>query len=463
MQPDQNAGQTVPPAQQPIVAQKTNFFSGFLNKKTVVIVSVVAVLLLFLVLIISLIRSRGSVGSSGEVVWWGLWEEESVVNPLIEEFQRENPKIKITYKKQSPQDYRERLVNSLARGEGPDIFRIHNSWVPMFRNELDVLPTNIMSASEFAQTFYPVAVSDLTTEKGTVGIPLEYDGLALFINEDLFSANGKNPPSNWDEVRVLARELTKVDESGVITQAGIAMGRTENVDHWQEILGLLMLQNGVNLNNPTGTLAEGALDFFTIFSKGDHVWDATLPPSTVFFSSGNLAMYIGPSWRAFEIQQMNPGLKFKTVPIPQLAKEGQSSPDVNYATYWVESVWNRSKSKEAAWKFLQFLSKKDTMEKFYKNSSLVRTFGEPYSRVEMAELLKGHPILESVILGAPNAESWYLASRTFDGPTGINSQIGKYFEDAINFVNDRGNSQDALTTVAAGVSQVLGQYGLKAR
>lgn len=465
MQPDQNMGQPVPqPLQQnAAISEKPSLVSKIFNKKNVIIFSSILFLLILAITITTFIRSRVGGGSSGEIVWWGLWEEESVVAPLIEEFQRENPKVKITYKKQSPQDYRERLVSSLARGEGPDIFRIHNSWVPMFRSDLDVLPSTVMTASEFAQTFYPVSVSDLTTSNGIVGIPLEYDGLTLFVNEDIFNSNGKTPPTNWDEVRVLARELTKVDESGVITQAGIAMGRTENVDHWQEILGLLMLQNGVNLNKPVGPLAEGALDFFTIFSKSDRVWDATLPPSTVFFSSGNLAMYIGPSWRAFEIQQMNPALKFRTVPIPQLAKEGQSAPDVNYATYWVESVWGRSKSKDTAWKFVKFLSQKDSLEKFYKNASLLRGFGEPYPRVEMSGLLTGQPVLESLVVGAPDAESWYLASKTYDGPTGINSQIGKYFEDAINLVNDRANSQDALITVAAGVAQVLNQYGLTTR
>lgn len=461
MQPDPSVGQSVPQPTQEITQPKPSLAAKLLTKKNIIILLVSGLLLLLLVFIASFVRGRNlSGGASGEIVWWGLWEEESVVNPLIEEFKKENPKVKIVYKKQSPQDYRERLASSQAKGEGPDIFRIHNTWVPMFKSELDTLPSAIMTAADFAQTFYPVATSDLTTESGIVGIPLEYDSLVLFINEDIFTSNGKNPPSNWDEVRSVARDLTKIDESGVITQAGIAMGRTENVDHWQEILGLLMLQNGVNLNNPVGPLAEGALDFFTIFSKSDHVWDATLPPSTVDFANGNLAMYIAPSWRAFEIQQMNPSLKFKTVPVPQLAKEGQSTPDVNYATYWVEAVWSRSKNKEAAWKFLKFLSDKERLDGFYKNASQIRTFGEPYSRVDMSDLLVDHPVLGSVVKGAPTAQSWFLASRTFDGPTGINSQIGKYFEDAVNFVNDQGNSSDALATVAAGVLQVLSQYRL---
>lgn len=399
-------------------------------------------------------------GGEATITWWGLWEEESTVAPLIAEYQAAHPKVKITYQKQSPEDYRERLTNALAKGTGPDIFRFHNTWLPMFRDELDSVPASVMSAGEFAQTFYPVAISDLTSGTGIAGIPLMYDGLALYINEEIFEKAGKTPPATWDDLRQLAIGLTIKDEQGTITQAGVALGRTENVDHWQEILGLMMLQNGVSMGNPTGKLAEDALNFFTIFSSVDGVWDATLPPSTIAFSSGKVAMYFGPSWRAFEIRQQNPNLRFKTVALPQLPKGSPQEPDVAYATYWAEGVWARSKSSEAAWEFLKFLSSKESLEKMYQNAAKLRLFGEPYPRVDMAPLLSSDPILGALVSQAPNAESWYLASRTFDGPTGINSQIAKYFEDAVNAVNSGTQASKALLTVADGVKQVLSQYGL---
>jgi multiple sugar transport system substrate-binding protein len=401
-------------------------------------------------------------GGKGEttITWWGLWEDSSVVSPLIAEYEAQNPKVKIEYVKQSQQDYRERLTNALAKGTGPDIFRFHNSWVPMFKNELDFVPSSVMSASEYAQSFYPVASSDLTSGTGLVGVPLEYDGLVLYINEDIFSEEGKSIPTTWDNLRQTALELTIKDDQGVITRSGVALGRTENVDHWQEILALMMLQNGVDLTRPTGKLAEDALKFFTIFSSTDAVWDASLPPSTVAFAAGKAAMYFGPSWRAFEIRQQNPNLKFKTAPMPQLPKTSSSEPDMVYATYWAEGVWSRSQNKEEAWKFLKFISSKESLGKMYQNASKVRLFGEPYPRVDMADLLKDDPILGAVVAGAADAESWFLASRTFDGITGINSQIGKYFEDAVNSVNAGNPADKALETVAQGVSQVLSQYGL---
>jgi len=428
--------------------------------KAIIFVGLGIILLGIVGFIISSLVGRMRGGGEVSLIWWGLWEDDSVVTPLIAEYQQANPNVKIQYVKQSHQDYRERLTNALAKSEGPDIFRFHNSWVPMLKNELDFVPASAMSAGDFAQTFYSVASSDLTSGTGLVGIPLGYDALTLYINDDIFSQGGKTPPTTWDELRQTAISLTVKDEQGVITQSGVALGRTENVDHWQEILGLMMLQNGVNLSNPTGKLAEDALTFYTVFSTVDGVWDATLPPSTTTFAGGKVAMYFGPSWRTFEIRQQNPNLKFKTVPVPQLPKSNPNEPDVTYATYWTEGVWARSPQKEEAWKFLKFLSSQESLQKMYENASKVRLFGEPYPRVDMANLLTPDPIVGSIVTQAPDAQSWYLASRTFDGATGINSQIGKYFEDAVNAVNSGIPVAKALETVASGVSQVLSQYGL---
>ena len=402
----------------------------------------------------------GGSGNSGEVTWWDLWENQQAVQPLIDEYQTQHPNVKINYVAQSKEDYRERLTNSLARGTGPDIFSIHNTWVPMFKNNLDPVPASVMSAGEFSSAYYPVATGDLSSGASIVAIPLMYDGLNLYINQDIFETQGKSIPTTWDELRQTAIDLTIKDENGVIKQAGVALGRTENVDHWQEVLALMMVQNKVTMAEPTGPLAEAALTYFTIFSSQDGVWDATLPNSTQTFANGNLAMYFGPSWRAFEIAAINPNLKFKIVPVPQLPKDTPSEPNIAYATYWAEGVNNKSAAKTAAWEFLKFISSEQSLQKMYQNAAATRAFGEPYPRSDMASLLTGDSNVSAVVSQAPYAQSWFLASRTFDGPTGINSQINKYFEDAVNGVNQGLSAEDALVTVAAGVRQVLSQYGI---
>ena len=429
------------------------------QSRTVLIVAgAVLVLLVIIVLIIKIVVPLVSGPKQINLTWWGLWEDENIVSPLIQEYESSHPNVKISYIKQSMEDYRERLANALAQGNGPDIFRFHNTWVPMFKANLATAPEGIFPAVDFAKDYYPVAVSNLTGSSGIIGVPLEYDAITLFINEDMFAGAGKSAPKTWDELRQTALSLTIKNDKGVITQSGVALGTTSNVDHWPEILALMMLQNRANLDRPTGELAEAALQFYTIFSRVDKVWDDTLPSSTLAFANGKVAMYLGPSWRAFDIKQANPNLKFKTVAVPQLPKDSPSDPNVTYATYWVEGVSNRSKNSAAAWEFLHFMSENTNLQKFYASAASTRGFGEPYPKVDMANLLASHSTLGSIVALAPEAKSWYLASRTFDGDTGINSQLAVYFENAINAVNEGTDVKSALATAAQGVAQVLSQY-----
>lgn len=408
-------------------------------------------------------RLTGLGGGSGRIVWWGLWEDEATVASLISQYKEQNPNVEIIYEKQSKEDYRERLTNALASGNGPDIFRFHNSWTPMFSNELEPMPSDIYNPAEYQQIFYPSIVSDMTVPKtGKIsGIPLGFDTIALFINEDIFESYAKSPPQTWDEFRSLAKELTIKDESGAIKQAGAAMGNATNVDHWQEILALLMIQNRVKMNSLSGPLAEAALDFYTRFSRIDEVWDSTLPTSTIAFSGGKVAMYLGPSWRIHEIKQQNPSLRFKVVKVPQLPKESESDPDIYYATYWAEGVSSQSKAKKQAWDFLKFVSNSDSLQTYYEAAVVGgRLFGEPYPRIDMKGLLTGDPIVGAFVEQGDGAKSWYLASRTFDGANGINSKLSKYFEDAVNSVSTGTSPTNAIKTLSLGVSQVLSQYGL---
>ena len=88
------------------------------NSKFVIIL--IAVLAALGVIIAGIfLLGKGVPGSETTITWWGLWEDQSIVAPIIAEYENENPKIKINYVKQSHQDYRERLTNSFAKGTGP--------------------------------------------------------------------------------------------------------------------------------------------------------------------------------------------------------------------------------------------------------------------------------------------------------------------------------------------------------
>lgn len=390
------------------------------------------------------------------LTYWGLWEPEAVYETVIADYQRDHPGVTITYTKQSPINYRDRLTSAFSREDGPDIARIHNTWVPMFRTQLAPVPADVYSLSAFRSTFYPTASSDLVLGGKPMAIPLEIDTLILFANEDIFTLGNAAYPTTWDEFRETAKKLT-VRNGGRVQTAGAALGTAVNIDHWQDIVDLMMLQAGVDLNTSANSdSAQKALEYYTTFMSIDRVWDETMDSSTLAFSQGKVALYFGPSWRYFDIMALNPNLKVKMLPVPQLP----AADPVNFASYWVEGVSAKSKHPKEAFAFLKYLSSKDVLTKLYAAQTTIRGFGEPYSRVDMAPLLTSDPRAGVVVNAAPAAQSWYLASFTNDGDTGINSRVGQYYLDAVNTTKRGGGYAGALDTVKSGLDQVLGDYGI---
>jgi len=421
----------------------------------------IPVLLIFLIGLAGFLfwRSRRSLSSSEivEIKYWGLWEPSSVMGGVIEEFEKLHPNIKISYEQQSIIDYRQRLQSALASGEGPDIFRFHNTWLPMFINDLDPVPPAVMDAAAFEATFYPTAKQSLRHNVNYYGIPLMVDTLSLFYNKDIFATAQVVVPKTWDEFRQVANRLTVKDEAGRIQVAGAAMGVASNVDHWSDILGLMMLQNGVRMDEPYDDTAEQALQFFMVFSKDDRIWDETLPSSTLAFAGGKLAMYFAPSWRIINIREMNPDLNFGVAPVPQLPQSLTEGKPIAWATYWSEGVSTKSVYKQEAWEFVKYLAERETLERVYQAGSQTHYIGALYPRLDMASLLNDDPLLSPFIEQASYAQSWYLCSRTFDN--GINNTIIKYFEDAVNRAL-QGKGSQLTTTVSNGVASVLSKYGV---
>lgn len=387
--------------------------------------------------------------------YWGLWENDATVRSVIADFEAKNPKIKVAYTKQSPREYRERLTAAIARGEGPDVFRFHNTWVAMMVGDLAQVPNSIMTPSEFSSAFYPVAANDLVAGTAIYGIPLMMDGLGLYINEELFAKAGVAEPITWEDVLTAVPRLT-VKEGTTITTSAIALGTTGNVENWSDILGLMMLQNGANLVGLAGKETEETLLFYRKFADPVdpmYTWNETLDNSIYAFAIGKVAMIAAPSWRAFDIKQISPDLRFKIVPMPQLPGN-----TVSWASYWVEGVSNKSKLQPQSFTFLKYLTSSEVATKLYSEAAKTRLFGEIYARTSLGTTIESDLFAGAYAKQGKTAKSFPLASRTFDN--GLNDKLIKYLEDAVNSIAAGSAPGAALATAGNGFRQVLGQYGL---
>ena len=435
----------------------------------------VGVGILILILVAGILIKNGKKDKTVTLNYWGLWEDENVMNGVIADFEAKNPGIKIQYKRNQKNDYRSRLSGRLAKTgtqevDIPDIFRIHNTWIPMFRDYLAPVPTETAKTIGLATDFFDVYSQDLKENGSYLSVPLMYDGLALFYNKDLLKTAGVELPKSWWELEQAAIKLTSKDEKDKIKIAGLAMGLTDNVDHWSDILGLMMKQGGINLiklDTASETSLKDTLAFYSLFATQDKVWDETLPNSTTMFANGKLAFYFGPSWRVFDIEQINKKLNYGIMSVPQLTTSGLPNDtnvearltNIHWASYWTEGVNNKSKHQKEAWKFLEYLSSSETLEKMYAAESQIRSFGEMYPRKSLADKMNQNSKTQPFTSVANTATSWYLASETDDG--GVNDGMNKYFGDAINSLIKNKDIDEVITTLKSGISQIKQKYNLK--
>lgn len=452
-----------PPGYQPPASVKPPVIKASPLKLIIPIViglAVVGIIAFVLFSIFGKSNSGGGNVSPGQTVtltYWGVWEPIQVMKPVIDEFEAQNPKIKISYQLQSPQDYQDRLKTSLESNNTPDIVRMHTTWLPIFAKNLLVALPDTVSATDMQTNFPPIVSKLLVSNNQVYGVPTTTDGLALYVNTAMFQQKSLEVPKTWNDLLVAAKALKEVDPmTGKITRAGIALGNTTNVDHWPDIVTLMLMQAGVNLTDPQGKTAEETISFYTDFVTKHRVWDDTLPTSTVAFANEKVAMIFAPIWRAPEIKQINPSLAWKVVPMPQLP----DSDVVNWTSIWFEAVPRNSKNPKEAWLFLDYLSSAKAQQLLFEAAAKDREFPQAPAHKSLASIAQNNPFVSPYVLAIDTAKTFYTASDTRDSKTALNSRLIKYLEDAVNGVARNQNVTKTLETLSQGFNQVLSQYGL---
>jgi multiple sugar transport system substrate-binding protein len=403
-----------------------------------------------------------------QLTWWVLWEEEENLQVLADAYEAQNPNVDIVIESQEVESqYRQKLLEFIGddiAGNGPDIARIHNTWLSLFEDYLSSLPSSVMDESTYSSTFYDTALLDFKGKDGNIyAIPLMFDSIGVYYNKTLLESAGYTvPEENWDDFLSQAQALTVYDEEGNIQVAGAGIGTANNVDFAFDIASLLMLQEGATLVNSSGKTtfstdsemrAAKALKFYTDFSVRHSVWDRTLPRDITMFAEGRLAMMFAPSWRVFDIEAAletaGATLDYDIAPVPQ--QPTISGDEVTWANYWAEAVSAESAHPDVAWDFLKFISESEQLRTLYEKCSQSRAFGEIYSRKELADEIISDKYVGAYIKMADTSKSWRMVD--YD-------KVSDEFEDLIeDIVISGGMSKEAihskLEDTAIVVDQIL--------
>lgn len=440
-----------------------NSGGGSILRKILIILGIVIVVVLLIVGGIFVFNriNKSSKPQNVTLKYWGVWEDATVIQPIIADFERLNPTIKVQYEKQDIKGlgkYMDRLTSRINNDTGPDIIRFHSSWTKQLQRYLLPFPKSLVESTKLDSDYYKTVKKDMSIDGAYYGIPLGIDTLALFVNTKLLADKGLPIPTDWNDIYTeYAPQLVVKEESGKIITPSIALGTFDNISHAPDIISFLLLQNGADLTDLVGPAKDSAYEafvFYTSFAEGDKaVWDGTLDNSTLAFAKGELALYFGYSWDIFTINGLNSALQYKVVKVPKLA--GRSN---TVASYWSEGVSTKTKNSKEAFTFLEYLSRPETLQKLYQTQSKVRLFGSLYPRRSMAQLLSSNELIYPFVAQGDDAQSTYFSSDTYDGENGMITQMNVYLGNAVRSINNNTSVSTAVDTLSQGIAQILSRY-----
>ncbi|MEP7103425.1 MAG: extracellular solute-binding protein [Candidatus Dojkabacteria bacterium] len=401
--------------------------------------------------------------------WWGVFMDPSVVKPLIDEYQTQNPNVTIQYANRWPEGkydtaagiYKNELNRVLKQNDAvdiPDIFMAENTWAGDY--EQYVKSSTSYDFDSFKSIFYPAVVTDFASEssKSVYGVPIWIDDLAIIYNKDMLKEVAvSTPPTDWIQFESLAKNLTK-RQGGTIVQAGFAGGAGSNVSYAPEILNLLMAQNGVDLVNPQGQPIFGsdtdsvtALQSYKDFTNTTSgTWSSDLKVDAASFLERKVAMMATTSYKYRDIKKYNEtyqlGIDIGISQFPQL--QGQSQPVLDWANYWGAMVSSARPNSQASWTFLKWLTQPDQLRKLNKNESdFNKQFGFLYPRTDMAQDLQNDANLGIFNAALPFALSWKMV-KGYD--------VKKEF---VKLIDQSGVSQSSIVSTQTAIQSLINNKG----
>lgn len=389
-----------------------------------------------------------------KLIYWRVFDGDDAFDEIIDAYRAQHPYVSIDYRVLRFEEYEEELIKALAKGEGPDIFTVHNTQMNEYKDLLLPMPASVTtkyletvgsvrketvlttkesalpSQRSIKEDFVDVVAADVilpyqsnedTPEEDRVfGLPLSVDTLALYYNKDLFDAAGiAQAPTTWEEFQKNVIALTRYASDGSVLQSGASLGTTQNIDRASDIIQVLMLQNGTSMIDDRGRVAFNAIPndvasgvfpgldavrFFTDFAnpvKETYTWNADFTTNVDAFASGQTAMMLGYSYHFPIIQAASPTADIGVALLPQI---GGGAKKVNFANYWIESVSKDTKHPNEAWDFVVFATSAEHVLSYLEETQKPTALRELIDEQIENEIL--NPFVEQIL----TAESWYYGN-----------------------------------------------------
>ncbi|WP_178020106.1 extracellular solute-binding protein [uncultured Paenibacillus sp.] len=353
------------------------------------------------------------------------------INQIVEQFESRNPNIKVEVQPVKYDDYYTLLKTKLAGGDIIDVFTLNAG----FNTQLFADGGYLMdlTGQPFLSNFDENVVKGQATDGKNYVMPLNANPIAVFYNKKIFRDLGLEVPRTWDAMIAAAEKIK-------------AAGKTPFALGWKDAWTLTMWDTR---DMPSNSALIGQPDFFEKIETGEAKFADNPAVKTTMehalklyelgnkdqlgvdyngavdlFAKGDVGMMYMGTWPLPDIEKKNPELYNNDLgyfPYPFSNDENANKLDFNADASL--AIGSKTKHKEAALKFLEFMSSKEGGDAWVENiKSLSYVKG---TSTDIAPALKD---LQPYFDNAQTYDSQlYLAKTTIDWRSQFDQNLQRLF------------------------------------
>jgi ABC-type glycerol-3-phosphate transport system substrate-binding protein len=306
--------------------------------------------------------------ASAEDVVLKFWDNQQTESGLsqyqqeaVKRFEADNPGIKVEVTTIPYPEFQQRLLTAVQGGNAPDVSTVDQIWVAAFAEAGAIadLGEQAKAAGMKPDTFFKGAWDSANYKGKLWGIPFNVDVWQFsFLNNTLLKAAGIDPASmaSWTGLKAAAEKLTDASKG----KYGVGLFAHKGEDT-VVVMDSFIFSNGGKVLNDDGSCgltskeSVEALEYLQSLApyapKG--IANASSGDMRELFLNGSLGVEFWPALEQPTLQKSKIDWDF----VNGTAPEGKKA----IGTYggWNLVVYKSSPHQEAAWKFIQYLTRPD--------------------------------------------------------------------------------------------------------
>lgn len=311
--------------------------------------------------------SRSADRSATTLDFWAFGSEAEHVRPLLADFERRHPQIRVRLQQIPWSAAHEKLLTAWVGGVLPDVFQVGSTWLA----ELHALgalapldPRLEATPGVDADDFFPAAFGAGRFGPTTVALPWYVETRVLFYRRDLLPAAGGEPvPCDADEWRA---------RLGALRPGGAGHALLLPVNEWETLVSLAwqegsqLLREGGRYGDFRGAPFRAALDaWLSLFRSG-----VAVPPGSAGldpwgdFAAGRFVFFHSGPWSVGILRDRLPASDtpiWSTAPLP-----GRGGPGISVSGGAGLAIHAGSPRSDAAWALVRHLVDADTMRRLHR-------------------------------------------------------------------------------------------------